>query len=292
VDANGAYVANTNAGLSLLGLATTGDVVQISGPSTSPTYSTYYNGVTNLLNITVLNGIPNVSQVTNGTPGFVWISGDTLSCAVTLSILCGGLNVQKLNDVPGGGTDFPAALLFSTPAAATRSWPSSGNPYTCLLALLGCGSIEQPEGLAIDNSGRAWVAVQAQTSAITSTTGVDELALVTQSGSVTGRYTGGGISTPFGVSIDGSGNVFVANSSSSAGSVSEFTSAGLPVSSSIGFGGASVAGPTNLDIDESGDVWVVSPGSNGYVTEFIGIATPVVRPLAAASASSKLGSAP
>ena len=288
VDANGTYVTNPNAGISLITLTTTGDVIQISGPSTNPTYRIYYNGVLGLGNIVVLNGIPNVNQVTNGATGSVWISGDSMTCLLTLSILCGGLDVQQLSDT----ADFPSGLLFSAPVTETSNWPASGNPFSCFL-ILACGATEQPEGVAVDNGGRAWVAVDAQTSAATGTTGVDELAVASSSnGAVNGRYTGGGINTPFGVSIDGAGNVFVANSKSGAGSISEFTSSGTAVSGSSGYGSAVVTAPTNLDIDESGDVWVVNPGSSGSVTEFIGIATPTVRPLAAAAASSELGSKP
>lgn len=285
VDANGAYVTNPNAGLGLLGLTTTGDVIRISGPSTSPTYGTYYNGVVSL-GTTVLGNIPNVSQITNGTTGTVWISGDTLTCLLGLSVICGGLDVQQLNDIE----DFPATLLFPSPMTTTTQFPPGGAiSYSCIL-VLGCGAIVQPEGVAVDSTGRGWAAVDGETS--NGVTGVDELAVISTVGGVTGRFTNGGISVPFGVSIDGAGNVFVTNSSASASSISEFTNTGTAISGSTGYGSTAVAAPTNLDIDESGDVWVVSPGSNGYVTEFIGIATPVVRPLSAAVASNKLGTMP
>ena len=286
VDATGTYVANPNLGFNLLGLTSAGNVVQITGTSSSPKFAAYYNGVTNLLGITVLSGIPNVSQVANGPTGSLWISGDGLNCVLGLGVLCGGLNAQKLSET---STNFPGTALFSTPVASTSSWPAAGVPYSCLL-VVACGAIEQPEGLAVDNGGSAWVAVEAQTSAATNTTGVDELARVSSAGAVTGRYTGGGLSKPFEVAIDGSGEAFVTNSGT--GSVSAFSSAGGALSGSGGYGSTAVAAPTTLDLDESGDAWVVSPGVGGYVTELIGIATPVVRPLSAAVAAGKLGATP
>ena len=44
-------------------------------------------------------------------------------------------------------------------------------------------------------------------------------------------------------------------------------------------------------IDASGNVWITSNG-NGTVTEFVGLAQPVVTPLAAAVAANKLGIRP
>lgn len=290
-DANGAYVANPNSGLSVLGLTGSGDVVRISGSSTNPTYGTYYNGVLSLLGTTVaLPGIPNVSIVANGSNGYVWISGDNADCLLSLAV-CVGLSVQEANDL----TMFPSSALLSTPVAQTNNWVSGGNPYSCLLGLLACGSTEQPEGLATDHSGQVWVAVDAETapSGILGTkTGTDELVKLTAAGAVSTWLTGGGISTPFGVAVDGAGNVFVANSKSSASSISEFTNAGTAVSTSNGYGNAVLSAPTNLDIDPSGDVWVVNPGSSGFVTEFIGIATPVARPLSVASGAGTLGYTP
>jgi hypothetical protein len=51
--------------------------------------------------------------------------------------------------------------------------------------------------------------------------------------------------------------------------------------------------PFNLDIDGSGDVWIANAAPNyGFVTEFIGIAAPTVRPLSTAVKWAKLASRP
>ena len=59
-DNTGAYVANPNYGVSLATIVSTGNVMRIVNNAGVPTYSTYYNGVTNvLIPGTTLNNIPN-----------------------------------------------------------------------------------------------------------------------------------------------------------------------------------------------------------------------------------------
>jgi secreted PhoX family phosphatase len=94
-------------------------------------------------------------------------------------------------------------------------------------------------------------------------------------------YTGGGLATPFGVAIDGAGRVWVTNNGPN-GSVSELDTTGAPLSPSTGFASTSLSTPDGIAVDGSGNVWVTNQ-NNGVVTEFVGAATPVVTPLAAAS---------
>lgn len=256
VDGSGvAFTANMGGAASLLGLlGTTGDVGKISGPGTA--YSFYYSQVVGDL----LNQIPAVSQAAVDSAGYVWVSGDGASCN---SFVCGGLEVQRIS-----------GSSFTVPATSVLA----GN-YFCFF---GCSVQESPEGIAIDAAGNAWIAVSG---------GIDKISTITPGG-FTVSYTGGGLAKPQGIAVDGASNLFVANSNGVASSISAFTNAGFALSGSGGYGSTAVAAPTALDVDESGDVWVVSPGSGGYVTEFIGIATPVVRPLSAAAGAGKLGATP
>ena len=296
-DSSGVYVANPNAGVSLLTLNTPGNVVRLTTPSGVPTYNVYYNGVTNILfGGAVLNDIPTVSQLANGMPvsgaGTIWVSGDSLSCLLLTSVFCEGLQAQKINET----TDFPGSLILSTPMWSTSNWvtTSSTVSYTCVgfLGLGGCSANETPGSVAVDNSGTGWIAIHG------SNGGTDKLAQVMTGGAVKALLAGGGLSSPQGVTVDGAGNVFIANLGNA--SLTEYASTGF-VSASTGFTGSSngttpsslLNTPTNIDIDESGNLWVVNAaGSSGYVTEFLGIATPVARPYSYAVANSALGATP
>ena len=265
VDGHGnAYVANQGGGAVLLTLlGTTGDLGRITSDGTG--YSYYAQNVLG----SVLNQLPLVSQTAVDNANQTWVSGDTFAC--TLLLLCNGANVERVNGVNG----LPNGI--GTPTVQTQA-----GTVSCFLFL--CNASAVPEGVAIDSGNNAWVAWD-------STSGADHISKVTTAGAYT-IYSGGGLSAPRGVAADGAGNVFVANSSSSASSLSEFTSGGVALSGTSGYGNAVVSKPTNLDIDPSGDVWVVSPGSTGFVTEFLGIATPVARPLSVASGAGTLGATP
>jgi hypothetical protein len=178
-------------------------------------------------------------------------------------------------------------LLLSSPNWSTNQ-VGSPSPYGCVIIL--CSAFQTPGFLAADNANVTWASVLA-----TGTGGTDKLARITNAGAIT-LLTGGGLNSPQGVAVDGNGNVFVANKGGN--SLLEYAgSAQTEVTTSNGYIGASsgsvLTTPTTLDIDPSGNVWVVNAaGSNGALTEFIGLGSPVVRPLSAAGAANKLGTTP
>jgi streptogramin lyase len=128
----------------------------------------------------------------------------------------------------------------------------------------------------MDSSGNAWVS-DANTNTVTK---------VSSSGTIVGGYTSGGLNLPHTVSIDGAGNVWVANLGTSVSSVTELSSTGAPLSGTNGYQYYAANGLGQIAIDGSGDVWL--PGV-GYLVEYIGLATPVVTPLATGVATSSLG---
>ncbi|WP_263380653.1 NHL repeat-containing protein [Granulicella paludicola] len=287
-DAAGAYVANPNYGLNLLTLNTPGAVTRILPSGGSATYNSYYNGVTGLLGGAVLNNIPYVSQVASGNTGVnghptVLVSGDVGNCILSLFI-CEGVAIQQVDTTTG----FPGGLLLSSPNWSTNQ-VGNPSPYGCVILVL-CSAFQTPGFLAADNANVTWASVLA-----TGTGGTDKLARITNAGAIT-LLTGGGLNSPQGVAVDGNGNVFVANKGGN--SLLEYAgSAQTEVTTSNGYIGASsgsvLTTPTTLDIDPSGNVWVVNAaGSNGALTEFIGLGSPVVRPLSAAGAANKLGTTP
>ena len=96
-------------------------------------------------------------------------------------------------------------------------------------------------------------------------------------------FTGGGISAPSGVAVDGAGNVWVANVHSNC--VTKIPAGGK--SAPIKFTAKGISFPTGLAIDGGGNVWVSSYGHKiekkgsavGNVIELIGVASPVLTPV-------------
>lgn len=74
------------------------------------------------------------------------------------------------------------------------------------------------------------------------------------------QYTGGGLSSPQGVAIDPSGNIWVANAGNN--SVSEFASTGAALSGSTGYTAGTINAPYAIAIDQSGNPWVANSGNN------------------------------
>ncbi len=107
-------------------------------------------------------------------------------------------------------------------------------------------------------------------------------------------YTGGGLTYPAQLAIDGSNRVWVANRDGN--SISVFSNSGAAISPVTGYQPSGqtapdpsidpailgVSSPHGLAIDPSGNVWVTNFTSNS-VTEFFGLATPVVTPISPAT---------
>lgn len=259
-DGNGhTYIANSGGAASLLlgGLLMTnggGSLFTMSGTGSTATFAQY---TTTLLNTGLLyNNVPGVTQIAVDSSGYVWMSGSA------------NLNLPLEN---------PEAIVARL--KGSNGATSFTNPVVTSCVLVFCTFLTNAEGIAIDNSGNGWVAFNSST---------PTLVKFTPAGVPT-QYTGGGLSTPFGVAMDGLSNVWVANKG--ANTVSKFTSSGTPVTTTSGYTGGTQSGPTNLAVDGSGNVWVVNSSGNS-VTELIGVATPVVTPLSAAVESGTLGSRP
>ncbi len=107
-------------------------------------------------------------------------------------------------------------------------------------------------------------------------------------------YTGGGLKYPAQIAVDGSNRIWVANRDGN--SISAFRNDGTPITPATGYtpsGQAApdptvpitavgVKSPHGLAIDGSGNVWVTNFVANS-VTEFVGLATPVVTPISPAT---------
>ena len=111
----------------------------------------------------------------------------------------------------------------------------------------GGGGLSNPNAIAIDNSGNAWMANSNGT--------ISEL---TNNGSAIGTgFSGGGLSgTAKGIAIDAANNVWVTSSV-----VSEFDTNGNAISTASGFT-SSISSPTGaIAVDGQNNVWVVNGGN-------------------------------
>ena len=168
-------------------------------------------------------------------------------------------------------TNASVTRITSPGTSATGSSFSTG---------LSGGGATTERAIAVDSSGNVWVAGETSSLATAGT-----LVELNASGTVTATYAGAAAGLgplAAGMAIDGSGNIWVGNIT---GSVSEFSSAGAPISPPTAYTGGAQGYSTKLAIDGSGDVWITNigkkyPNDNGTtIVELIGAATPVVTPL-------------
>ncbi len=90
--------------------------------------------------------------------------------------------------------------------------------------------------------------------------------------------------------IDGAGHVFVLNMGSLPSFV-ELNNDGTQISPANGYFDTSVNETNGIAVDGSGNLWI-SNYLNSSLTEFVGMATPVVTPIAAGVANNTLGTRP
>jgi hypothetical protein len=110
--------------------------------------------------------------------------------------------------------------------------------------------------------------------------------------------------------VDGAGNVWVSNKSSSPGSVSEFFGTGTslttpalgaimsPISGTtpfnvVGYSHVGIVQAQGITLDPSGNVWVANQtATTGGVFEIVGAGAPTVTPIALALKNGKVGALP
>ena len=122
------------------------------------------------------------------------------------------------------------------------------------------GGILKPTALGIDAAGNAWIASYAGA--------VAKLSPVGAALSPSAGYTGGGMKELLGLTIDPAGSVWVTSSesassvTSSYGAVQKFSSSGVLLSGSSGYGGSAVYFPESIAVDANGNLWVANYGNS------------------------------
>ena len=201
-----------------------------------------------------------------------------------------GTPISGTTGYRGGGLDEPVAVAIDTSGDA---WIANGYSYGGLTEFSPNGTVlsctgtcpvisDDASGIAIDASGDVWVL----------NIGYSSVSEVSSAGvriSQPMGYQNAGLYIPRGIAIDGAGNVWVANEGpidslclggNPCGSLSEYSSSGLPITLGRGYLGAGQTGLFyGMSIDGSGNVWVSS--NAGYIVEYVGAAAPVVTPIVA-----------
>jgi sugar lactone lactonase YvrE len=172
--------------------------------------------------------------------------------------------------VPGAIAVSPTGTVYVTSGSGSIVNLSDAGAF---LATLNDGTLQGPVGVAIDGSGRILA-----TGFTTGTSIGGALSQFTSGGiAVAGSPATSGITSPAGVATDGT-SIWVANNATN-GTLAQFSYASTsPVSPIAGFG--SLGSPAGVAVDASGSVWTANSGSN-TVSKFIGLAVPVITPLAA-----------
>jgi hypothetical protein len=223
-----------------------------------------------------------------------------------------------------GRTTTGAYYWSSTVDEAGYVWPTTDAGETSIPRITNTGGLSTvgsttalPSAvywLAADASGNAWGSTTTTTAGAT---GLEYINISTSPATVvsptvtpyaigTNGSTLGGLFGPQGMAIDGTGDLWVVNangtgSSAAGGGISEFVPSNngttLTALSPSGtgvwgfFSNSTIGAPTGAAIDGSGNVWFKTRnGSNLYY--LVGVASPVVTPLAAAVQTGFIGERP
>ncbi len=224
------------------------------------------------------NGGNSLSEFESNASGGLALSG---SSGYGNQVLAGPAGIAA--DVNGNvwTTDYLAAT-GSLAEAVPSTLP--GQPPT--VTLYTGGGLKSPYGVAIDGSGNVWA---------TNRGGAGSVSEFSSTGTaISGKsaFSGGGLDNPYGIAIDGAGNVWAANNGGDSDSISEISSAGAAISGANGYVNVLMFSPYGIAVDGSGNVWVASDDNVAPLTEFVGVATPVVTPLADGELFQELGTRP
>ena len=265
-------------------------IVELSSAGTPAVGSPFQAGNIGLVNNIAIDPSNNIwlsaySQVDEldqtGTP----VVG-TLSSPYTDSSITGayGIALDAQANVWLTNIDTTKLVELNSPSFGTVGAPASGSPYTD-------SSLVFADSLAFDLSGTLWIANGGNGS------GNGSISAFGGGGFPFSGLTTGSSFSPNDIAVDFNPNTGINIWVTSSSGLVEFNSGGTLVSPSVGYlsPAMGLAEPTSLAIDGSGNVWVtLSGGANSAVSEFIGLAKPVVTPLAAnlQSPYSSPGSAP
>jgi hypothetical protein len=165
---------------------------------------------------------------------------------------------------PGSNVVALYALVLGTPPFSPGLTVAPSD-WTLAVVFSG-GTLLGSASIAIDGAGDVWLP-----NSVPGANSVTELAPSGAFLSGASGYSGGGMTTPWYLALDTSGNAWVTGASNN---VVEISPTGAILSGSSGFSGLNTLGnnsinyPTGIAIDGSGDVWVPSTNVNSGVSVF------------------------
>jgi hypothetical protein len=234
----------------------------------------------------------------------IWVT-DTVSNDV-LEFSNSGQVLSGAKGFTGGGISNPYQLTISpsgdvwvtnSTVYSISELSNSGMPLTPSTGVAGVGFFGGTS-LAIDRQNNVW-AVTVGAGAQVSKVSPDGVILSGSGYATTAMQAADGAGVT--MAIDGDDNVWTP---AGASNVIELSNTGETLSGSNGYGGGIASYPQYLVIDGSGDVWVSSatyipsgvrgvPGVYTFkITELVGVAAPVVTPIAAGVKLNMLGARP
>ena len=210
-------------------------------------------------------------------------TGGPVNSITTTSGLAAGAYTIGANFTPSSGNYNATSLTNPLVISGQSVWVVNGGGGTSELAGNGAAITSSAfaganAAVAIDATGNVW----------TVGTGATLLEATSQTGIVQSTPSGGGLSAPTAIIIDGSSQSWIANGGNN--SVSLFLDNGTASSPSTGFTDSSLSNPSGIAVDLGGSVWVSNQGNNS-VTRILGAAAPAA-PLSTAAANNTTGARP
>ncbi len=210
--------------------------------------------------------------IANDSAGNAWVANLTGNSMTELSSTGVASGASPITGA--GSLSAPTAIALDATGRLLVANAGTGTycSFTSAAVLQSCpgdGTLFGATGIAVNST------TIAMAGSTTGTTVSGAFTLATNAGAINASspLTGGGLTLPAAVALDGGSNVWLANSVS----ISEFsgTTAIAPAS---GYG--TLSNPNGIAIDSSGNVWTANSGDNS-ISIFVGLATPVSTPLAA-----------
>jgi hypothetical protein len=267
-----------------------GNLFIANAAGTTP-YITQYSPITSAWAAGTGGGLFDSSMVAIDATNNVWLANPDQTSISEFNDLDAALSSSS--GLTGGEMNYPKGLAIDTSANVwianesgntVSEYVSTGVSQGFNASGYQPAGVVDAQGIAIDAAGHVWVANSGGNS-------ITEFTPSTCTASGCGNNYGSvdlGLDLPVALAIDGAGNVWVLNAGGGPavqGSLSELNSSGALITSVNGYGSTVLNTPESFAIDGSGNIWVTnSEGTSGFgttVTEFVGLAAPVVTPIAA-----------
>ena len=206
------------------------------------------NALANLLNTCTASGTC-TRLFSLATPASATAPSNTLDAAYDI-IRNPGTNVAALYTQSLASTAFAPTI-----ATAPADW-------TLFITFTG-GGMNYPASIGVDSTGSLWVASYFNTASKFSPIGASLFP---------NGITGSGLNESYGLAIDAKDNVWITNGetpysvNNGLGSITEFNSAGQPLSGAGGYSAGGIYYPAAIAIDTNAVVWVVDNG-NSHITQ-------------------------